>query len=102
MCQVKRQVEWDGTETNKREVKKARMNPKFESVRAFLANYFAPENGRCEKLPNPRYGREEYRLPIWLSKTAIYNSYKKDCEASGSKSPSRLLRRCQEVFGCLA
>ena len=45
---------------------------------AFLNNYFAAENGRCEKLPNPRYGRDEYRLPTWLTKEYVYNAYVSD------------------------
>ena len=60
-------------------------NHKFEGVKTFLDNYFAPENGRCEKLPNPRYGREEYRLPIWLSKLKVYCVYVADTIACHSK-----------------
>ena len=74
-----------GKENNGRTVSSPRVNKKFESVRMFLANYFAPENGRCEKLPNPRYGRDEYRLPIWLSKAQVYRVYTDDCEKCKGK-----------------
>ena len=47
-------------------------NPKFEGVKK-IDNYFAPENGRCEKLPNPRYGREKYRLHIRKLKVYYVN-----------------------------
>ncbi len=63
-----------------------RWNSKYESVRVFLENYFSDENGRCEKLPNPRYSREELRLPIWLSKVEVYRIYKHDCEKCGGKN----------------
>ena len=60
-------------------------NPKFEDVRTFLDNYFAPKNGRCEKLPNPRYGKEEFSLPIWLSKLKVFLVYSADSTACKSK-----------------
>ena len=58
--------------------KKPRFNAKFEHASAFLAEYFSDENGRVEKLPNPRYGRDEYRLPVWLSMNKIYMIYEND------------------------
>jgi hypothetical protein len=47
-------------------------NPKFEGVKK-IDNYSALENGRCEKLPNPRYGREKYRLHIRKLKVYYVN-----------------------------
>lgn len=67
---------------------KERVNRIYESARTFLANYFADENGRCEKLPNPRGSRDEYRLPLWLNKSALYRIYKADQDAMGSESPT--------------
>ena len=55
-------------------------NKKYESVRAWLKTYFENENGKCEKLPNPRYGRDEWRLPIWLPKRELYRIYSKSNE----------------------
>ena len=82
---LKRLVDGDGAEDHGRQLKKQRHNMKFESVRAFLENYFAPENGRCEKMPNPRFGKEEYRLPTWLTKAKIYEYYQKDCQETSRK-----------------
>lgn len=50
---------------------------KTYSARAWLDEYFSDENGRLEKLPNPRYGREEHNLPTWAKKSLIYDEYKK-------------------------
>ena len=86
LLSIKRQlVQADGTETSNRQQKRQRVNVKYESVRAFLSTYFSPENGRCEKLPNPRFGRDEYRLPIWLTKKKLYRVYCADAEACGGK-----------------
>ena len=78
MYSLKRKAIDDSQEVECPKQKKYKWNNKFETVRTFLENYFAPENGRCEKLPNPRYGRDEYRLPVWLSKRKIYSVYKED------------------------
>ena len=43
----------------KRREQQPKWNKKYESVRAWLKAYFENENGKCEKLPNPRYGRDE-------------------------------------------
>ena len=62
-----------------------RWNKKFESVRTFLAGYFDKHHGKCEKLPNPRYGRDEWRLPTLLKKHVLYDIYKEDQEKMGGK-----------------
>ena len=85
MTKLKRELNKDGTETGQRQSKKPRFNQKSEAARAFLANYFSEDNGRCEKIPNPRFGREELRLPIWLTKAKVYEVYKDDCENCKSK-----------------
>lgn len=49
-------------------------------VRAWLDDNFAPENGRCEKMPNPESGREEWHLPPWLKKSVVYKEHCKECK----------------------
>ena len=85
MYSLKRKACEDYLEVERPRQKLFKWNPKFETVKTFLDNYFAPENGRCEKLPNPRYGREEYRLPIWLSKLKVYCVYVADTIACHGK-----------------
>ena len=80
MYSLKRKASDDREEVECPKQQKPKWNNKFETVRSFLNDYFAPENGRCEKLPNPRYGRDEYRLPVWLSKLKIYSAYVEDCK----------------------
>ena len=53
MYSLKRKACVDYLEAERPRQKLFKWNPKFESVKTFLSNYFAPENGRCEKLPNP-------------------------------------------------
>ena len=96
---LKRQASDDNSTASGRIAKTPRYKSKSEPCRAFLENYFADENGRCEKLPNPRYGREEYRLPVWMTKQYVFDAYVKDCNASKVSKSSPPL---QLVFtGCL-
>ena len=53
---------------------------KSSDVRALLDDYFKPENGRCEKMPNPQSGREEWHLPSWLKKSVVYKLYSDECD----------------------
>ena len=57
----------------------------YESARTFLESYLDKNYGKCEKLPNPRYGRDEWRLPTWLKKEVLYEIYKVDQEKMGGK-----------------
>lgn len=68
-----------------RSAQQPRWNKKYETVRTFLAGYFDKAHGKCEKLPNPRYGRDEWRLPTWLKKDVLYDIYKKDQVEMGGK-----------------
>jgi hypothetical protein len=89
MYSLKRKASDDYREVERPKQKTHKWNPKYEEVKSFLENYFAPENGRCEKLPNPRYGRDEYRLPIWLTKVKVYCVYVADAVACKSKYLTR-------------
>lgn len=85
MYSLKRKACDDFREVERPKQKIFKWNPKYEDVKTFLDNYFAPENGRCERLPNPRYGKEEFRLPIWLSKLKVFLVYVEDSIACQSK-----------------
>ena len=96
MYSLKRKACDDFREVERPKQKIHRWNPKYEEVKTFLDNYFAPENGRCERLPNPRYGKEEFRLPIWLSKLKVFLVYVEDCLACHSKCLLILFIVCYE------
>lgn len=49
---------------------------------AWLAEYFAEENGRTEKIPNPQSDRDEWHLPAWMSKQTVYRIYVADPSVS--------------------
>lgn len=83
MVSLKRGVE--GEELILRVPKQPRVRVKAEQVLAFLTEYFKDENGRLEKLPNPRYGRDEWRLPPWLTKVELFKYYSADCVSAGRK-----------------
>ncbi len=69
---LKRKASDDCREVEPRKQKTHKWNQKYEEINSFLEYYFAPKNARFENLPNPRYGRDEYRLPIWLTKIKVY------------------------------
>ena len=96
---LKRQASENSSVASGRTPKAPRHAPKYEMAVAFLTNYFASENGRCEKLPNPRYGRDEYRLPIWLTKEYVFRAYESDLTESTSK---RDHLRCKQVAASVA
>ena len=79
MYALKRKACDDRSEHEPQQAKHHKRNPRFEQIYTFLSNYFSEENGRLEKLPNPRYGRQEFVLPTWLSKRKIYCVYVADC-----------------------
>ena len=77
---IRSEVLDDTVNTSSRRPKSVRFNTKYEQVRAFFEMYFHEDNGRCEKLPNPRFGHDEWRLPIWLKPLKVYKIYCEDCE----------------------
>lgn len=83
MVKLKALVQDDTFSKSGRVQKKQRINPAYESVTKFLTYYFSDANGRCEKMPNPRSSRDEYRLPSWLNRSLLYTFYKEDCETIG-------------------
>lgn len=48
------------------------------AARAWLDEYFSEENGRTEKIPNPSAGRDEWNLPCWMTKHAVYRIFLAD------------------------
>lgn len=73
-----------------------RQCPKLFHARQWFDEYFSDENGRLEKLPNPRYGREEHNLPTWAKKTVLYGEYKKWAHDHNGKRSSPY-SRCSAV-----
>jgi hypothetical protein len=47
----------------------------MEEARAFLTDYFSDDNGRCEKIPNPRGIHDIYHLPPWLGYREVWKEY---------------------------
>ena len=81
-CKLRREASEDSTIVTGRQQRRPRCKQKYDEIYAFLENYFSPENGRCEKLPNPRYGSDEYRLPTWMKKRYVFEAYEQDCKDS--------------------
>ena len=57
--------------------------PAEDSVISFIKDFWADEPGRAQKIPNPRSGKEEWHLPVWMNKAFVYKLYAskwpKDC-----------------------
>lgn len=97
---IRSEVLDDTVHASGRRPRRARFNRKYEQVRAFFENYFHEDNGRCEKLPNPRFGHDEWRLPVWLKPTKVYKVYCDDCKnCSGTclELPSALRPHCSHA-----
>jgi hypothetical protein len=46
-----------------------------KSVIGFMKDFLADEHGRAYKILNPRSGKEEWDLPIWMNKAIVYKLY---------------------------
>ena len=70
--------------------KKEPVRPREDAVIGFMQDFLAEKHGRAQKIPNPRSSKEEWHLPVWMTKTYVYKFMVADWpkDASG-KFPSR-------------
>jgi hypothetical protein len=63
--------------------KKEISRPAEDTVIGFMNEFLADKHGRAQKIPNPRSGKEEWHLPVWMNKAFVYklfvSEWPKDC-----------------------
>ena len=63
--------------------KKEISRPAEDTIIGFMKEFLDDKHGRAQKIPNPRSGKEEWHLPVWMNKAFVYklfdSKWPKDC-----------------------